>query len=85
MGGCAVDAGMGGGLTYAIPLRKSLWLVPSAGFYALPHASGGSATVTTAARIDLVKQLAWGRTLSVGIGTRSGAGQFNALHFGGSF
>ncbi len=39
----------------------------------------------TAARIDVVKQLAWGRTLSVGLGTRSGSGQVNALHFGGSF
>ena len=85
MAGCAVDAGMGGGLSYAVPLRKNLWLVPSAGFYALPYASGGSAPVTAAARVDLVKQLAWGRTLSVGLGTRTGSGQFNALHFGGSF
>jgi hypothetical protein len=85
MQGCAVDAGLGGGLTYAIPLRKSLWLVPSTGFYALPRASGGTPIVSTAARVDLVKQLAWGRTLNVGLGTRSGAGQFSALHFGGSF
>ena len=83
--GCAVDAGMGGGLTYAVPLRKNLWLVPSAGFYAVPSFGGGSAFVTAAARVDLVKQLAWGRTLNVGLGTRSGSGQFNALHFGGSF
>jgi hypothetical protein len=84
--GCAVDAGMGGGLTYVVPLRKSWFLVPSAGFYALPSAAGGgSMFVTTAARVDLVKQLAWGRTLTLGLGTRSGAGQFNALHFGGSF
>ncbi|HEY0468793.1 MAG TPA: hypothetical protein VGC79_31585 [Polyangiaceae bacterium] len=87
--GCAVDAGMGGGLSYAVPLRKGLWLVPSAGFYALPSAGGGttwgSPSVTTSARVDLVKQLGWGRTLSVGLGVRAGAGQFNALHFGGSF
>ncbi len=86
MAGCAVDAGMGGGLSYALPLRKNLWLVPSAGLYVLPNPGGGNtALVTTAARIDVVKQLAWGRTLSVGLGTRSGSGQVNALHFGGSF
>ena len=86
MVGCAVDAGMGGGLTYAVPLRKNLWLVPSVGFYAVPAFGGGSsAFVSSAARVDLVKQLAWGRTLNVGLGTRSGSGQFNALHFGGSF
>ena len=86
MTGCAVDTGMGGGFSYALPLSKSLWLVPSAGFYAQPSPGGGrGAFVTTAARVDLVKQLAWGRTLSVGLGTRSGSGQFNALNFGGSF
>jgi|SRR6187431_425465 len=84
--GCAVDAGMGGGLTYSVPLSKTLWLVPSVGFYGLPAPGGGSAPlVTSAARIDLVKQLAWGRTLNVGLGTRSAAGHFSALHFGGSF
>lgn len=86
MAGCAVDAGMGGGLTYAVPLTKSLWLVPSAGLYAQPNWGGGtSALVTAAARVDLVKRLGWGRTLNFGLGTRSGFGQFSALHFGGSF
>lgn len=83
--GCAVDAGMGGGLTYTVPLRKSLWLVASAGTYGQPHFGGGSTFTTSAARVDVVKQLAWGRTLSVGLGTRAGGGTFNALHFGGSF
>jgi hypothetical protein len=84
--GCAVDAGLGGGFTYTVPLRKSLWLVASAGFYAQPNFGGGtSAFTTSAARVDVVKQLAWGRTLSVGLGTRAGGGAFNALHFGGSF
>jgi len=84
--GCAVDAGMGGGLTYTVPLRKTWWLVASAGFYAQPKFGGGtSAFTTSAARVDVVKQLAWGRTLSVGLGTRTGGGAFNALHFGGSF
>lgn len=86
MAGCPVNAGMGGGLTYSIPLRKSLWLVSSAGIYAQPNPGGGAATfVTSAARVDVVKELAWGRTLSVGLGTRVNGGAFNALHFGGSF
>ncbi|HYP78137.1 MAG TPA: hypothetical protein VER12_19325 [Polyangiaceae bacterium] len=84
--GCPVDAGMGGGLTYSVPLRKSLWLVGSAGFYALPKPGGGSsAFVTSGARVDVVKQLAWGRTLNFGLGTRGDGAQFSALHFGGSF
>ena len=87
MMGCSVDAGMGGGLTYAVPLRKSLWLVPSAGIYVLPNSTGGGAAapVTTAARVDLVKQLGWGGTLSFGLGGRFDSGRFEALHFGGSF
>jgi hypothetical protein len=84
--GCAVDSGMGGGLSYSLPLRKNLWLVSSAGFYGMPAPGGGMpAVVTSAARVDVVKQLAWGRTLSVGLGARLGSGVFNALHFGGSF
>jgi len=86
LAGCAVDAGMGGGFSYAVPIRKNLWLVSSAGLYGMPAPGGGApAVVTSAARVDVVKQLAWGRTLSVGLGTRLGSGVFNALHFGGSF
>jgi len=87
-GGCPIDAGMGGGLTYSVPLTKSLWLVSSAGFYALPALENArSAMVTSAARVDVVKHLGWGRTLSLGLGTRqrSGASQFSAVSFGGSF
>jgi hypothetical protein len=84
--GCTVDAGMGGGLTYTVPLRQSLWLVASAGFYGLPSPGGGaSALISQGARVDVVKQLAWGRTLSVGLGTRTSSGVFNSLNFSGSF
>lgn len=88
LGGCTVDAGLGGGLTYAAPLTKSIWLVSSVGFYTLPPLEGArSAVVTQAARLDLVKHLGWGRTLSVGLGTRvrTGAAQFSAISFGGAF
>jgi len=86
MAGCAVDSGSGAGLSYAIPLRKQLWLLPSAGVYRLPTPGDGtSPLVTSAARLDLVAQLDQGHTLSVGLGARSGTGQFHALNFGGSF
>jgi hypothetical protein len=87
-GGCGVDAGLGGGLTFAAPLTKSVWLVSSVGFYALPPLdSARSAVVTSSARVDVVKHLGWGRTLSLGLGTRqrTGSSQFSALSFGGSF
>jgi hypothetical protein len=85
MAGCSVDAGMGGGLTYTVPLRRNFFLIASAGSYAQPNFGGGKTFTTSAVRVDVVKQLAWGRTLSVGLGTRTGGGAFNALHFGGSF
>jgi hypothetical protein len=87
-GGCAVDAGIGGGVTYATPLGKKFWLVSSVGFYALPPAdSAMSAVVTSSARLDLVKQLPAGHVLSFGMGTRNrtGAALFNAVSFGGNF
>jgi hypothetical protein len=86
--GCAIDSGLGGGLTYSLPLTKSLWLVSSMGFFTLPPLENARSTVvTTSARVDLVKHLGWGRTLSIGLGTRqrTGASQFSAMSFGGSF
>jgi hypothetical protein len=87
-GGCAVGAGLGSGLTYAMPLGRKLWLVSSVGFYALPPIdSSMSAVVSTSARLDLVKQLPAGHVLSFGMGTRNrtGAALFNAVSFGGNF
>jgi hypothetical protein len=86
--GCAVDSGIGGGFTYEARVSKSLWLVSSVGFYALPALdSARSALVSSSARVDLVKNLGSARTLSFGLGVRqrSGAAQFNAVNFGGSF
>jgi hypothetical protein len=34
--GCPIDAGIGGALTYAVPLRESLSFVFGAGLYAVP-------------------------------------------------
>jgi hypothetical protein len=86
MAGCAVDSGSGVGLSYAIPLRRRLWLLQSVGYYRKPTASGATQSrVSLAGRLDLVQELGWGRTLSLGLGTRSESGQFHALNFGGSF
>jgi hypothetical protein len=73
--GCPLDAGAGGGATYTVPLRSSLWLVASAGAYTLPSQVPGRAVVKTDARIDLVRG-GTGNALSVGLGRRG-------LSFGG--
>jgi hypothetical protein len=67
--GCPIDAGIGGALTYAVPLRSSLSLVFAAGLYTAPaqlplFGGAGSALtqglrgtispVSAAARTDLV-------------------------------
>jgi hypothetical protein len=86
--GCAGDAALGSGLTYAAPVGRKWWLVSSVGFYALPPVDSAlSAVVSTAARIDLVKQLPAGHVLTFGMGTRNrtGAALFNAVSFGGNF
>ena len=68
--GCPVDGAIGGGLTYTVPLRPSLWLVASAGAYGVPAHPPIPARVQNDARIDLTNQVSGGRTLSVGVGKR---------------
>jgi hypothetical protein len=87
IGGCPLDAGLGGAFTFSIPLAKKTWLVSGVGVYALPGLGGARpAIVTTAAHVDVVRQVDWGGTLTFGLGVRgrAGAGLFNA-NFGGSF
>lgn len=80
--GCPVDAGIGGGLTYAMPLVKDTWLVPSTGFYSLPRRG----ITNFAARIDVIRTSSDGRSLNVGIGVKYGTSDLsNALAFGGRF
>ena len=83
--GCPVDAGVGAGLTYAMPLRNDTWLVPSAGFYSLRRP--GTPTITAAAaRVDVVQDLSEGRSVNVGVGIKYGASPFsNTLALGGRF
>jgi hypothetical protein len=70
-GGCAIDAGVGGGVAYATLLRKDIWLVASAGILHLPHAGPGGASITRFdVRADVVFARPKGRSYTVGVGTR---------------
>jgi hypothetical protein len=70
-GGCQRDAGAGGALVYATPIRKDIWFVASAGILHLPHAGPGGAPVTKGhARMDLLFARPKGHSYAVGIGTR---------------
>jgi hypothetical protein len=77
--GCALDSGVGGGVTYTVPLKKNMWLVGSAGVYAIPGRGAAlRARTRSDAGLDLMVRPAQDRTLSVGIGRRG-------VRFGGSF
>jgi hypothetical protein len=65
-----LDAGVGGGLTYAMPLRPNLWLVGSGGFYAVPAHAAGFGRTSADVRLDVMTRLPDDRTLSVGVGRR---------------
>jgi hypothetical protein len=68
-GGCAVDAGAGGGVTYSIPLPKDMWLVASAGAYTQPNLPT-RAPMRADARVDLILRSTPSSALSVGLGRR---------------
>lgn len=76
--GCPVDGALGGGLTYTISIRPSLSLVVGAGAYGVPAHSPYPARVANDARIDLMKGVDGGGTLSIGIGKRG-------ISFGGAW
>ncbi len=87
-GGCPIDGAVGGGLTYAIPLRASLWLVTSGGFYAVPGRGSALPPRTSAdLRMDLVKQTDSGRTFHFGIEEKkaTGVGSTPMVTFGMGF
>jgi hypothetical protein len=80
-----VDAGAGVGLTYAMPLMRDTWLVPSVGFYSLRR-PGIPAITAAAARVDVGKNPSEGRSLNVGVGIEYGSSPLsNALALGGRF
>ncbi len=76
--GCPVDGAIGGGITYSVPLRSSLWLVASAGAYGAPAHAPYPARTSTDVRVDLTKQIEDGSTLSVGVSRRG-------IHIGGTW
>jgi hypothetical protein len=69
-GGCPIDAGIGGGLTYSIPLPANLWLVASAGVYTQPSVAPGPALFKPDARLDVLLRKTPDSALSLGIGRR---------------
>ena len=69
-GGCPLDAGIGGGLTYAEPVSKSVFLVASAGTFSLPSVLTGRVVTKSGARFDLVFRSAPDRAWGVGLGRR---------------
>jgi hypothetical protein len=68
--GCPVDGAIGGALTYSVPLRPSLQLVAGAGVYGVPAHYPLPARTRSDFRVDVMKQLDGGRSLSVGVGKR---------------
>jgi hypothetical protein len=76
--GCPVDGAIGGGITYSIPIRPSIWLVAGAGFYGVPAHDSLPARRRSDFRVDLVKTTSDGRSMSVGVGRRG-------VSVGGSF
>jgi hypothetical protein len=74
-GGCPIDGGMGGGVSYAAPLPSSFWLVASAGYYAVPGRGPAlPARTSSDIRLDLVKQIDSGRTFHFGVEQKRGTG-----------
>ncbi len=67
--GCPLDAGMGGGLTFAMPLPRELWLVAAAGVYGQPSMPGRS-MLRSDAKLDLVMKATSPHPLAFGIGRR---------------
>jgi hypothetical protein len=70
-GGCPVDAGIGGALTYTAPIKPNLWVVGGIGTYHLPGLDAVRPPVTRADfHIDLVQQAGSGSSYAVGLRRR---------------
>src|SRR5262249_4598398 len=62
--GCTVDAGIGGGVSYAVPIRRGITLIPSAGIFGRPSLPTAT-QVKTDVRLDLLFERPSGRSFSV--------------------
>jgi hypothetical protein len=72
-GGCPIDAGIGGGATYSIPLPNDMWLVASAGVYSQANqasATPGRSLLRSDARLDVVLRKTDSSSLAIGLGRR---------------
>jgi hypothetical protein len=84
--GCALDGAVGGGVTLAVPIRRGLSFVASAGAIYLPatvpgaSSPGGGPATSGRIRADLVFPRPEGRSLSVGVDSR-----LRGVSFGGIF
>jgi hypothetical protein len=97
--GCPIDAGIGGALTYALPVTRSSWLVLAGGLYAAPGQAqlsgetpwlagirGAPFPVSTAGRVDFVWKTNGDRTLHLGVQTLASGGRgVQSVLFGGGF
>ena len=88
--GCPIDAGIGGALSYAIPLRPSMWLVLSAGAFGTPafpqtlELQRSRSTVDAVGTSHLMWQAPSGRAFSLGVDANLGAGR-GLVTFGSGF
>lgn len=81
--GCPIDSAIGGGLTYVVPLRPSVFFVTSAGLLLQPPYGQRPLTIIPQVRADVVFDRGEGRSWSVGIKTNRQAGP--SFTFGGVF
>jgi hypothetical protein len=82
----SLDAGMGGGLTYAMPLRPALWLVGSAGAYGVPAHDVVPARAVVGGGLDLVTKTKDNRVFTTGIGLSARGGGVRIIpRVGGTF
>lgn len=80
--GCPVDAGIGAGLVYVVPLRPSVFFVAGFGTLVQPRYGERPAIVHTQARADLVFDRGQGRSWNVGLRTTA---RTAGVSFGGIF
>jgi hypothetical protein len=99
--GCPIDAGLGAGLTYAMPVRGSSWLVFGGGVYGAPAQAqlfgglgpsmlgvvrGTPSPLSAAGRVDLVWKAGGERTFNLGVQALApGARGVQSVMFGGGF
>jgi hypothetical protein len=81
--GCPIDAAIGTGATYVVPLRPSVFFVMSSGVLVQPPYGNRPLTIIPKVRADVVFDRGEGRSWSVGVQTihRHGPG----ITFGGIF